>query len=51
MTILAEAAQPGSDLALELYATNERIDLLAEALGRPVEVVQAGGNDHGQRRP
>mgnify|MGYP006314742457 FL=1 len=31
---------PGEDVSLELYAANGRADLLAEALGMPVEVVE-----------
>jgi exopolyphosphatase / guanosine-5'-triphosphate,3'-diphosphate pyrophosphatase len=30
---------PGADVSLELYAANERTDLLSEVLGRPVKVV------------
>jgi exopolyphosphatase / guanosine-5'-triphosphate,3'-diphosphate pyrophosphatase len=30
---------PGADVALELYAANERTDLLSEVLGRPVKVL------------
>jgi exopolyphosphatase/guanosine-5'-triphosphate,3'-diphosphate pyrophosphatase len=30
---------PGADVSLELYAANERTDLLSEVLGRPVTVV------------
>jgi exopolyphosphatase/guanosine-5'-triphosphate,3'-diphosphate pyrophosphatase len=30
---------PGADVSLELYAANERTDLLSEVLGRPVDVV------------
>jgi exopolyphosphatase/guanosine-5'-triphosphate,3'-diphosphate pyrophosphatase len=30
---------PGADVSLELYAANQRTDLLSEVLGRPVEVV------------
>mgnify|MGYP001793143448 CR=1 FL=1 len=41
VVIMAEPADAEADLTLELYAANERIDLLAGALGRPVEVVQA----------
>jgi exopolyphosphatase/guanosine-5'-triphosphate,3'-diphosphate pyrophosphatase len=33
-------AAPGEDVSLELYAANGRADLLAEALGMPVEVVE-----------
>ncbi len=33
-------AMPGQDVSLELYAANGRADLLAEALGGPVEVVE-----------
>ena len=33
-------AMPGEDIALELYSANGRADLLAEALGGPVEVVE-----------
>jgi hypothetical protein len=32
---------PGADIALELYAAGQRTDLLAEALGRRVRVVDA----------
>jgi exopolyphosphatase/guanosine-5'-triphosphate,3'-diphosphate pyrophosphatase len=31
---------PGQDVSLELYAANTRADLMAEALGVPVEVVE-----------
>jgi hypothetical protein len=30
---------PGADVSLELYAANERTDLLSEVLDRPVKVV------------
>ncbi len=40
VVIQAEAAEAAADLTLELYAANERIDLLSAALGRPVEVTQ-----------
>jgi exopolyphosphatase / guanosine-5'-triphosphate,3'-diphosphate pyrophosphatase len=30
---------PGADVSLELYAANQRTDLLSEVLGRPVQVV------------
>jgi exopolyphosphatase / guanosine-5'-triphosphate,3'-diphosphate pyrophosphatase len=30
---------PGADVSLELYAANERTDLLSDVLGRPVKVV------------
>jgi exopolyphosphatase/guanosine-5'-triphosphate,3'-diphosphate pyrophosphatase len=33
---------PGTDVSLELYAANQRTDLLSEVIGRPVEVVLAG---------
>jgi exopolyphosphatase/guanosine-5'-triphosphate,3'-diphosphate pyrophosphatase len=33
-------AMPGEDVSLELYSANGRADLLAEALGGPVEVVE-----------
>lgn len=32
---------PGQDVSLELYAANGRADLMAEALGSPVEVVES----------
>jgi hypothetical protein len=31
---------PGEDVSLELYSANGRADLMAEALGGPVEVVE-----------
>jgi len=34
--------EPDQDVSLELYSANERSELLAEALGRPVEVEMAG---------
>jgi exopolyphosphatase/guanosine-5'-triphosphate,3'-diphosphate pyrophosphatase len=33
-------AMPGEDVSLELYSANGRADLMAEALGGPVEVVE-----------
>jgi exopolyphosphatase/guanosine-5'-triphosphate,3'-diphosphate pyrophosphatase len=33
-------AMPGQDVSLELYSANARADLMAEALGGPVEVVE-----------
>jgi len=33
-------AMPGQDVSLELYSANGRADLMAEALGGPVEVVE-----------
>lgn len=33
-------AMPGEDVSLELYAANARADLMADALGGPVEVVE-----------
>ncbi len=42
IVVLAEAADEAADLTLELYAANERIDVLVDALGRPIEAVQAG---------
>ncbi len=35
--------QPGADVSLELYAANGRAELLSDALGVPVEVVEAAG--------
>ncbi|HEY6697145.1 MAG TPA: Ppx/GppA phosphatase family protein [Acidimicrobiales bacterium] len=32
---------PGADVSLELYAANQRTDLLSEVTGRPVEVVSS----------
>jgi len=47
VTIRAEAAEVGADLTLELYAANERIDLLSAALGRPVKVAEAAASPIG----
>jgi hypothetical protein len=33
--------EPGADVSLELYAANVRAELLSDALGAPVEVVEA----------
>ncbi|HEX6165160.1 MAG TPA: Ppx/GppA phosphatase family protein [Acidimicrobiales bacterium] len=35
--------RPGQDVSLELYAASARAELLADALGAPVEVVEAAG--------
>lgn len=45
--VVEVTATPGSDTSLELYAANERKDLLATALGLAVEVVPAEGADGG----
>jgi len=42
VVVLVEPTEQAVDLSLELYTANERTAPLAEALGRPVEVVQAG---------
>jgi exopolyphosphatase/guanosine-5'-triphosphate,3'-diphosphate pyrophosphatase len=39
-------AMPGQDVSLELYSANGRADLMAEALGGPVEVVQRPADRH-----
>jgi exopolyphosphatase/guanosine-5'-triphosphate,3'-diphosphate pyrophosphatase len=45
-TLVLEAAPaPGHDVSLELYAANGRAELMAEALGRPVTVVERAA-DH-----
>jgi exopolyphosphatase/guanosine-5'-triphosphate,3'-diphosphate pyrophosphatase len=40
LTVLAEPT-PGADIGLELFSARQRTDLLAEALGVPVDVVPA----------
>jgi exopolyphosphatase/guanosine-5'-triphosphate,3'-diphosphate pyrophosphatase len=45
-TITIEAAPAdGQDVSLELYAANNRADLLAEALRSPVEVIRSDGRE------
>ncbi len=47
VVIEARPTDPAADLTLELYAANERIDLLSAALGRPVSVAQAAASPIG----
>jgi hypothetical protein len=39
--VVEVSAVPGADVSLELYAANQRTDLLAEVTGRAVTVVPA----------
>jgi exopolyphosphatase/guanosine-5'-triphosphate,3'-diphosphate pyrophosphatase len=40
---IAVEPAPGADVSLELYAANQRTDLLSDVIGQPVEVVLATG--------